>query len=75
VERDNCHECLLLEEYYRLKVSDYVLAAAAAPWSPLMEPIPINDDLSSARSVTLEAAQALLKHWKTCEERRRSEVA
>lgn len=29
--RDNCHTCLLLEEYYRLKASDYVLAAAAAP--------------------------------------------
>jgi hypothetical protein len=75
VEHDNCHTCLLLEDYYRLKVSDYVLVAAAGPWSPLMGPIPINEDLCRARSVTLEAAQALLKHWKTCEERRRSEVA
>jgi hypothetical protein len=75
VGRDNCHTCLLLEEYYRLKVNDYVLAAAAAPWSPLIGPVPISDDLSRARSLTLEAAHALLKHWKTCEECRRSEVA
>lgn len=73
--RDNCHTCLLLEEYYRLKVNDYMLAAAAAPWSPLIGPIPISEDLSHAGSLTLEAAQALLKHWKTCEECRRSKVA
>ena len=75
VGRDNCHTCLLLEEYYRLKVNDYVLKAAAAPWSPLIGPAPINDDLCRARSLTLEAARALLKHWKTCREHRRSEVA
>jgi hypothetical protein len=75
VGRDNCHTCLLLEEYYRLKVNDYVLAAAAAPWSPLVGPIPISDDLCRAKSLTLEAARALLKHWKICEECRRSEVA
>jgi hypothetical protein len=72
VGRDNCHTCLVLDEYYRLKVNDYVLAAAAAPWSPLIEPVPISDDLCRAGSLTLEAAQALLKHWKTCEECRRS---
>ena len=55
--RDNCHACLLLEEYYRLKVNDYVLVAAAAPWSPLVGPIPISDDLCRARSLTLEAAR------------------
>jgi hypothetical protein len=75
VGRDNCHACLLLEEYYRLKVNDYVLAAAAAPWSPLIEPVPTSDDLCYARSLTLEAARALLKHWKTCDECRRSKVA
>jgi hypothetical protein len=58
--RDNCHTCLLLEEYYRLKVNDYVLATAAAPWSPLIGPIPINDDLCRTRSLTREAAQSLL---------------
>ena len=73
--RDNCNTCLLLEDYYRLKVNDYVLAAAAAPWSPLSGPVPINDDSCRARSLTFEAAEALLKHWKTCEERRRAEVA
>jgi hypothetical protein len=75
VGRDNCHRCSLLEEYYRLKVNDYVLASAAVPWSPLTGHVPINDDLCYAKSLTLEAAHALLKHWKTCEERRRSEVA
>jgi hypothetical protein len=75
VGRDNCHTCLVLEEYYRLKVNDYVLAAAAAPWSPLIGPVPISDDLCRAGSLTLEAARALLKHWKTCEECRRSKVA
>jgi hypothetical protein len=74
VGRDNCHTCLVLEEYYRLKVNDYVLGAAAAPWSPLIGPVPISDDLCRAGSLTLEAAQALLKHWKTCEECRRSKV-
>src|SRR5258708_39887805 len=72
VGRDNCQTCLLLEEYYRLKVNDYVLAAAAAPWSPLVGPIPISDDLCRARSLTLRTARPLLKHLKTCEESRRS---
>jgi hypothetical protein len=75
VGHDNCYTCLLLEDYYRLKVNDYALAAAAAPWSHLIGPVPINDDLCLARSLALEAAQALLKHWKTCQERRRAEVA
>jgi hypothetical protein len=75
VGHHNCHTCLLLEEYYRLKVNDYVLAAAAAPWSPLIGPVPINDESRRARSLTFEAAQALLKHWKSCEERRHAQVA
>ena len=73
--RDNCHTCLVLEEYYRLKVNDYVLAAVAAPWSPLIGPVPVSDESCRARSLTFEAAQALLKHWKSCGERRRAEVA
>jgi hypothetical protein len=75
VRRDNCHTCLLLEEYYRLKVNDYMLTAAAIPWSPLIGPVPVSDDLCRVGSLTLEAAQALLNHWKTCEEYRCSKVA
>lgn len=73
--RGDCHTCLLLEDYYRLKVKDYLLAVKLAPWSPFTGAVLVSDDLSHSKKVTFEAGQALLAHWRACEKCRRTDAA
>lgn len=73
--REDCHTCLLLEDYYRLKVKDYLLAVKTAPWSPLTGAVLVSNDLSRCKDVTFKAGQALLAHWKACEQCRRTHAA
>jgi hypothetical protein len=75
MDRENCYTCNLLKEFYRSKLRDYVLAARSAQWSPLSDPIPINDELYRSRSKTIAASRALLKHWETCKTRERPNIA
>jgi hypothetical protein len=74
VSRNNCQTCVLLEEYYRLKVVEYAQASTAPRWSPPTRTT-ISDDLLKARNVTLRAGHALLQHWLTCEHRKRKYAA
>ena len=68
MSRNSCQTCVLLEEYYRLKIVEYAQASTALRWLPTTPPTTINDDLLKARNVTLRAGHALLQHWLACEQ-------
>lgn len=75
VGRNNCHACQLLEEYYRLKVHDYITAAKASDWSVETGAIRIDENLYRARARLFHVGQALITHLRTCEVCRGSHVA
>ncbi|MDT7818142.1 MAG: hypothetical protein QOH35_3029 [Acidobacteriaceae bacterium] len=67
MSRNSCQTCTFLEEYYRLKVTEYAQASTAPRSLPLTATK--SDDLLKARNIALRAGHALLHHWLTCEER------
>jgi hypothetical protein len=74
VGRHDCHTCLLLEDYYRLKVSNYLLAAkGAASGLPSSGVVEVDEDLNLSKA--FRAGHALLKHWRSCEKCKRPRVA
>jgi hypothetical protein len=72
MSRNSCQTCKLLEEYYRLKVTEYARASTVPRWLPLTGSATKRDDLLN---ITLRAGHALLHHWLTCEERIRKYAA
>jgi hypothetical protein len=73
MSRNSCQTCTFLEEYYRLKVTEYAQASTAPRSLPLTATK--SDDLLKARNIALRAGHALLHHWLTCEERIRKDPA